>query len=54
MDKKRHRNHYAEENEEHFANREHKARQREFQEDDLGFDDEEDPELYQAVQKFLR
>jgi len=52
MDKKKHSNHF-EDSEQHFSNKHRKKVQQEFQEDDLGFDDEND-ELYLEVKRFLK
>ncbi len=51
MDKKIHKPHRDDES--HQANLFKKTKQREFEEEDLGFDSDED-DLYYEVQKFLK
>jgi len=51
-DKKKHKNHY-EEAEDHAANKFRKQRNQEFEDDNLGFDEDDEP-LYNEVMRFLK
>ena len=52
MDKKHHKPHY-DESEEHTS-KYHRQLKHQIQEDDIGFDEDDDPELYNEVMRFLK